>query len=111
MLDKRHKGIEISKANTVTQTEVTIKGQKPNWLSEGYQSSENINSLNLCVLNKGIDLNTSPAPIANGSNRQNVIQVIIHLDEILSVNFLVRIIGGFFKLNPVAFMIAGNTKA
>lgn len=81
-------------ASTVTQTDVTIKGQKPNWLSEGYQSSEKISSLNLCVPNKGADLNTSPVPIARGSKRQNRRQVNIQLDEIVSVNFLVKIIGG-----------------
>src|SRR6478735_6975207 len=94
MLDRRHKGIDITSAATVTQTEVTIKGQKPNWLSEGYQSSENISSLNLCVPSKGSDLNTSPAPIASGNTRQNVRQAIIHLDDILSVSFRERIIDG-----------------
>lgn len=94
MLDKRHKGIESAKASTVTQTEVIIKGQKPNWLSEGYQSSENISSFNECVLNSGNDLNTSPAPIAIGNRRQNVRQAIIHLDEILSVSLRERIIDG-----------------
>ena len=93
-MQKGISGIEIAKANTVTQTDVTIKGQKPNWLSEGYQSSENISSLNLCVPSNGIDLNTRPVPIASGNSRQKVRQVNIHLDEILSVNFLERIIGG-----------------
>lgn len=73
-----------------------MKDQKPNLLSEGNQSFENTSSLNLCSLNSGVDLNTSPVPIASGSKRQNVRQVIIHLDETLSVNFLVNNIGGGF---------------
>lgn len=80
--------------NTVTQTDDTMKDQNPNLLSEGNQSFENTSSLNLCSLNKGVDLNTSPVPMASGSKRQNVRQVTIHLDEILSVNFLDNNIGG-----------------
>jgi hypothetical protein len=79
--------------NTVTQTDDTMKDQNPNLLSEGNQSFENTSSLKLCSLNNGDDLNTSPVPIASGSKRQKVRQVTIHLDEILSVNFLVNNIG------------------
>lgn len=74
-----------------------MKDQKPNLLSDGNQSFENTSSLNLCSLNKGVDLNTSPVPIASGNKRQNVRQVTIHLDEMLSVNFLVNNIGGSLK--------------
>lgn len=88
MPDKRHNGIEITSASTVTQTDVTIKGQKPNWLSEGYHSEEKMSSDNLCVLKRPVDLNTNPAPIANGNRRQNDRQAIIHFDEMLSVSFL-----------------------
>lgn len=98
MLDKRHNGHEIINASTVTQTEVTINGQKPNWLLEGYQSEENKSSLNLCELKSGTDLKTNPAPIASGNRRQNVRQASIHLDEMLSVSFRERIIGGGFMV-------------
>ena len=81
MLDKRHRGIEIISAKTVTQTELIINGQKPNCPSEGYQSSEKIKVVNFCVLKSPVDLKTKPAPIASGSNRQNIKQVNIHLEE------------------------------
>ncbi len=88
MLDKRQSGIEIINANTVTQTELMIKGQKPNCPSDGYQSSEKINVLNLCVLKRPVDLKTKPAPIASGNKRQNIKQLNIHLEETLSINLL-----------------------
>ena len=88
MLDKRQSGIEIINAKTVTKTELTINAQKPNCPSEGYHSSEKINVLNLCVLNKPVDLKTRPVPIASGSSKQNIKQASIHLEEILSINFL-----------------------
>ena len=96
MLDKRQSGIEIANAKIVTQTDVTINGQKPNSLSEGYQSSEKISLLKGWVCKSGSDLKTSPAPIASGNKRQNVRQTSIHLEEILSFIFRERIIGGGF---------------
>jgi hypothetical protein len=66
-------------------------------LFDGYQSSEKISSLNLCVCKSGVDLKTNPAPIASGNKRQNVRQASIHLDEMLSVSLRERIIGGGFE--------------
>jgi len=88
MLEKRHNGIEIVNAKTVTHTELNIKGKKPNWLSEGYQSSEKINEPNECVLKSPVDLKTRPAPIASGKSRQKIKQINIHFEERLSMNLL-----------------------
>ena len=88
MLDKRQSGIDIINASTVTKTELIINGKKPNCPSDGYQSSEKISVLNLCVLKRPVDLKTNPAPIASGINRQNTKQANIHLEETLSINLL-----------------------
>src|SRR5690348_7499469 len=88
MLESRHSGMEIINATTVTKTELTINAQKPNCPSEGYQSSEKINVLNLCVLSKPVDLKTKPVPIASGNSKQNIKHVSIHLEEMLSINLL-----------------------
>ncbi len=83
-------------AKTVTKTELTINGQKPNCPSDGYQSSEKIKVLNLWVLNKPVDLKTKPVPIASGNSKQNIKHVNIHLDETLSINFRDKTMVGFF---------------
>src|SRR4051812_19926337 len=67
---RRHNGIEITKATTVTQSELRINGQKPNWFSLGLQSLDKTSELSACVSQRSLDLITNPSPIANGSKRK-----------------------------------------
>jgi len=72
----------------VTHNELRINGQKPNFPSEGAQSEEEIKLKKLLSFKSPVDFSIKPVPIASGRIKKKLRHAIIHLDEILSVNFL-----------------------
>ena len=88
MADNRHSGMQTTMAITVTHSEPTINGLKPNCPSEGDQSVDVIRLKNLWFFKSGYDFNTSPVPIANGSNKHINRHNCIHFEEIISLIFL-----------------------
>jgi hypothetical protein len=92
MAANKHSGIEITNATTVTQSELRINGQKPNWLSLGLHSFEKIREPMACERQRSLDLMTSPNPIAKGSRRKTDRHNTIHREESLSINILLVMI-------------------
>ena len=86
----------------VTHNELTIKGKNPNLPSLGAHSEDVIKPKIEWLLNKPVDFITKPVAIASGSNKKKVRQTIIHLDERLSIIFLLVMLLKFLFGNALS---------
>jgi len=82
----------ITKATIVTHKELKMKGQNPNLPSDGDQSEENIRFNTERPSKSPDDLNTSPAPIANGNSKKKQRQTTIHFEDNASINLRLVIV-------------------